>query len=522
MKPDVVIIGGGVAGLACGCYLQMNGYRTEILEMNNSPGGLCVAWDRGPYTFDGCMRWLVGTDPASMFYRVWKELGAIDGREVLHRNEILRVEGREGQVLSVSADLDQFARDCRRLAPEDTGLIDKLVRAARCCGSFDPPEKAMELMTIREKTWFGLQFLPMLWTLGMWMPRPLGSYVNAYRNPLLREVLMALAGHPRMSALVLVMVLSWRAGRNAGYVAGGSRAFTQGIATRYAGLGGVIRFNVPVSSVTVENNRATGVRCADGTDVRADTVVSCADAYTTIFKMLGGRYVTRQIRRLYQNGDVFPGLLQASFGINQSFPDAPQALSLPLSRPIKVDDLTRHDRMEVTVFGADSGFCPAGKTVMIVRLFTRFDYWAKLRDERPAEYTEAKEDLLRALVGVLDQRFSGVASRLEHADLATPATFARFTGNWQGSFQGWLPTPRILGRRLPRSLPGLKNFYLAGHWLDPGGGLPPAALSARYVAQVICARDGKVFTTTPACASTGVSANQSQSCGNPISSTNVS
>ena len=64
MKPDVVIIGGGVAGLACGCYLRMNGYRTEMLEMNDSPGGLCVAWDRGPYTFDGCLRWLVGTDPA--------------------------------------------------------------------------------------------------------------------------------------------------------------------------------------------------------------------------------------------------------------------------------------------------------------------------------------------------------------------------------------------------------------------------------------------------------------------------
>jgi len=318
--------------------------------------------------------------------------------------------------------------------------------------------------------------------------------------------LMTLAGHPRMSALVLVMVLSWRGGGDGGYVAGGSRAFIRGIASRYARLGGVIRFNAPVASVTVENGRATGVRCADGTAVPAGTVVSCADAHTTIFKMLGGRYVNRQVRHLYQNGEVFPGLLQASFGINQSFPDAPPALSLPLSRPIKVDDRTSHDRLEVGVFGAESGFCPAGKTVMIVRLFTRFDYWAKLRDERPAEYTEAKDALMRDIVGSLDRRFPGVASQLEHADLATPATFARFTGNWQGSFQGWLPTPRILRRRLPRSLPGLESFYLAGHWLDPGGGLPPAALSARYVAQMICARDGKPFTTSTACASTGVSA----------------
>ena len=55
----IVIIGGGIAGLACGCYLQMNGYRTEILETNTVPGGLCAAWDRGPYVFDGCLRWLL-------------------------------------------------------------------------------------------------------------------------------------------------------------------------------------------------------------------------------------------------------------------------------------------------------------------------------------------------------------------------------------------------------------------------------------------------------------------------------
>jgi phytoene dehydrogenase-like protein len=496
MKPDVVIIGGGVAGLACGCYLQMNGYRTEILEMNDAPGGLCVAWDRGPYTFDGCLRWLVGTDPASTFHRVWKELGAIDGREIVHPAEFLRVEGREGQVLSVTADLDQLTRDCQRIAPEDAKLIAKLVRAAGRCGPLDPPEKPVELMTVRDKAQMVRRFFPMLFTIGPWMHRSVASYAKLYRSLFLREVLLALAGHPRMSSLVLVMMLGWRAGKNAGYVAGGSRAFTQAIAARYARLGGVIRFNTPVASVIVENHCATGVRCADGTAVPAATVVSCGDAHTAIFKMLGGRYVTRQIRHLYKHCDVFPGLLQASFGINQSLADAPQALSLPLSRPLKVDDLTSHDRLEVGVFGANSGFCPDGKTVMIVRMFTRFAYWAELRDHRPADYTEAKGRLLREILAILEQRFPGVTGQVEHMDLATPATFARFTGNWQGSFQGWLPTPRILGRRLPRSLPGLKNFYLAGHWIDPGGGLPPAALSGRYVARMICARDGRRFTTT--------------------------
>ena len=498
MKPDVVIIGGGVAGLACGCYLQMNGYRTQILEMNDAPGGLCVAWDRGPYRFDGCLRWLAGTNPDTLFYRIWRELGGINGQEIRHQDEFLRVEGREGEVLRVTADLDQLARDCKQLSPADSRRIDELVRAARRCASLDAPENAMELMTIREKMAMMRQYLPMLWTVGTWMGRPVSAYAAGYHSRFLREVVMGLAGHPRMSSLVLVMMLGWRSRKNAGCIVGGSRVFTQGIAARYERLGGVFRFNSAAVSIQVENGRAAGVHCADGTYLPAADVVSCADAHTTIFKMLGERYVNRKVRHLYEKFEVFPGLLQVSLGIDCSFPDAPHGLSLPLSRPIRVDDVTSHDRFEIGIFAADSGLCPAGKTIMLVRMFSRYEYWAHLREQRPADYTEAKESLIREIVGILDQRFPGVAAHLEQSDLATPATFQRFSGNWQGSFQGWLPTPRSLGKRLPRSLPGLKNFYLAGHWLDPGGGIPQAAMSGRYVAQMICARDGKKFTSTTA------------------------
>jgi phytoene dehydrogenase-like protein len=42
----VIIIGAGIAGLSAGCYLQMNGYDTEIFELHNIPGGLCTGWKR--------------------------------------------------------------------------------------------------------------------------------------------------------------------------------------------------------------------------------------------------------------------------------------------------------------------------------------------------------------------------------------------------------------------------------------------------------------------------------------------
>jgi phytoene dehydrogenase-like protein len=496
-SPKILIIGGGMAGLACGSYLQMNGYRTEILEASAVPGGLCSAWNRGPYIFDGCLRWLVGTQPSSAFYRIWQELGAIAGRKIVNHDEVVRIEGADGRVLSVPADLDKLGHEFKRVAPEDAALIDQLLRAAKCCAPLEPPlEKPLELMTIFEKMKLGFAYLPMLPVIGHWKNLLITAYLKKYRNPFLREALLALAGDERVSALVLVMLLAFRSRLNTGFVVGGSQAFIRAIADRYARLGGMVRPHAQVVSVTVEQGRATGVRCADGTIAQGSTVVSCADGHATIFKMLDGRFVNKRILYVYRTCDLFPALIQISLGIGKTFMDAPHCLNLPLPQPLVVDNQTQHHRMEVTVFASDSALCPEGKTIMIVRLSSRCDYWMNLRHHRPDGYKMEKETILQKIICILDHRFPGLAQRVEFSDVATPATFVRHTGNWQGSYEGWLPTPRILGRRIPRTLPGLEDFYMAGQWVEPGGGLPSAALSGRYVAQMICARDGRAFTTT--------------------------
>ena len=495
----VIIIGGGVAGLSCGCYLQMNGIQSEILEMGTVTGGLCTSWDRGPYVFDGCLRWLFGMNPSSAFYQIWMELGAIADRKIMLHDEVVWMEGADGKNLSVPTDLDRLSSEFKRIAPEDSALIDELVRAARRCASLEPPlEKPLELMTWFEKMRLGWSYVPIVPVFLKWKGLPITKYLAKYRNDFLRETLLTLASDERMSALVLVMVLAFRSRRNTGFVVGGSRAFAEAIADRYGRLGGVIRYNTRVVSVRVENNHATGVNCADGTIVPASIVVSCADGHTTIFKMLAGRYVNKKLIRLYQQGELFPALIQVSLGINKTFPNTSQSISLPLTQPLAVDNQTRHSRMDVSVFGSDAGLCPEGRTVMTVRMPALYDFWIKLKQDNPQGYQAEKKAILQEVIGILDRRFPGLAEHLEQSDIATPATFVRYTANWQGSYEGWLPTPRIIGRRIPCTLPGLEDFYMAGHWVVVGGGLPSAALSGRYVAQMICAQNGKVFAATTA------------------------
>ena len=71
----VIIIGAGFAGLSAGIYARLNGYQVRIFEMHDKPGGLCTSWRRKGYTIDGCIHWLVGSNPKSAMNRSWQEVG---------------------------------------------------------------------------------------------------------------------------------------------------------------------------------------------------------------------------------------------------------------------------------------------------------------------------------------------------------------------------------------------------------------------------------------------------------------
>jgi len=127
-QKSITIIGAGVAGLSAGCYGQMNGYRTQIVEMHDNPGGLCTSWKRKGYTVDGCLHWLVGSRPGDNFHRIWEELGAVQGRQMFNHEEFLRVEGKGGKVFIVYCDVDRLQQHMKELAPPDSQVIEALTR----------------------------------------------------------------------------------------------------------------------------------------------------------------------------------------------------------------------------------------------------------------------------------------------------------------------------------------------------------------------------------------------------------
>lgn len=498
-RKKVIIIGAGIAGLSTGAYLQMNGYDTEIFEMGHLPGGVCTAWKRGDYTFDSCIHWLVGSSPLDDFHQIWQELGVIAGRRFIDFEELVRFEGHGHKTLVVYTDVDRFEKELLSHAPGDRAAISELTAAIRLFTRLKMPlDKPEELSSFWEKMMQTGRLLPYVPMLLRWRGKTLAEYAQRFQNQFLREALANCFGDDRFSAIVLPMALSWMHKKSAGYPIGGSLPVSRAIEKRYEGLGGKIQYGCRVKGITVSGGAAAGIVLEDGTAHAADIVVSAADGYATIYKMLGGKYLNATIDQAYRAKELFPPLVQISIGVGDALHGVPHAFSMPLARPFIVDNKTRASRIGVNVYNFDPTLAADGKTVVTILVPSVYEFWENLRVNNPHRYGVEKDRLAREVIGILDNRFPGFASWVETFDVATPATWARYTGNWQASFEGWLPTPRMLSTKFPKTLPGLNNFYMAGQWVQPGGGLPPAALSGRHVTQLICAQDKKPFTTSPA------------------------
>lgn len=107
----------------------------------------------------------------------------------------------------------------------------------------------------------------------------------------------------------------------------------------------------------------------------------------------------------------------------------------------------------------------------------------------------SKEQVADQVIELLDRRYPGLADQVEMRDVATPVTFERFTGNWQGSWMGWVCTPQVMSMHMSKTLPGLDSFYMIGTWIL-NSGTAFAATSGRHVTQIVCHEDNKPFVTT--------------------------
>ena len=498
MKKSIIIIGAGLSGLSAGCYGQMNGYSTRVFEMHDKAGGVCTGWKRKGYTIDGAMNWLMGTKPGSAFHNIWEELGAAQNWQIYNHNNYIIAEDKDGQRVTVPCQTDKLEILMTELYPEDRALIETFCQTVRRCSQLNMSlDKPQELYTPVDYIKL-IKELPVLSFIRKWGKTTLKEYADQFQSPLLKKIfgMSNEEGMHEMPAFTIPMLFSFLQNREAGYVTGGALALVSSIKNRYLNLGGELILNSRVDRIVVENNRAAGIILSDGTVHKADYIVSTADGHTTIFHMLEEKYINRKIHRYYNNLKLFPPLIYIGLGVNRNFDDIPAALNgllIPLEKPVSIAGRERKD-LSVLVYNFDPTLAPENCTVLIVPIKTEYRFWQELYQNRE-QYKAEKERIADTVITLLDKTFPGLTSQIEVRDIATPMTWVRYTGNREGSYEGWMITPDTFMMHMKKTLPGLKNFYMAGQWVNPGGGMSTAVMSGNHTIQLICHKDRKKFLT---------------------------
>jgi len=289
-------------------------------------------------------------------------------------------------------------------------------------------------------------------------------------------------------ALVVLMVLGYL---EKGYLSrpvGGTAAFRDALSRAYFEQGGEAMLGVTVEEIVVRDGRAQGVRLGDGSLLESDVVISTSSAPETVLRLLDSRYEAATTHERLQNWKLFDPIVLASFGVASPQKDAPALLIVDRVEPFLVGRRLT-ESMYVRTCNDDPCFAPTGHSVVQAMLATDYDWWARGR----SEHDEAKREVAETVLQKLDAVFPGLRDTVRTIDVATPLTYWNLARSWRGAYEGWMPSADSFFNNIKKTLAGLDGFYMAGQWVEPGGGVPTAVLSGRQVVQLLCHDDGHSF-----------------------------
>ncbi len=491
IKKKAIIVGAGIAGLSAGCYLQINGYDTEIFEAHSVPGGLCTAWSREGYLIEGCIHGLLGSSSTHPLYRHWNELIEMDKLEFVDADIKHLYLLEKGRKFIQYANLDKLQKSMIEIASEDKVVISEFIRDIKRIQSiqmsFDKPKEFLDLQGKLKM----LTALPLIPVMKKWVNVSAQEFSKRFKNPLMQDVVK----HFSSPILFEMFILSEMDLKRCGYPTIGSLEFSKLFEKKYLVYGGKVHYKSKVCKVLIEDNRAVGIVLQNGEKHYADIVVSATDGKATVFDLLEGKYISEIVKKEYHKANLNPSKIQVSLGVNNTFEDWPHTVKIVLSSPYSISDGSEYNSFDILIYNDVKGLAPENKTLLVIQLDTKNgEYWSTLRNIDKEKYQMEKKNIAEDLISILDRKIGDIKSTIEMIDVATPATYIRYTGNWKGSIQGWANENIFKANPFKKELPGLKNFFMIGQWVEPGGGVPNAFKSGRDLAQIVCKKDRKRFT----------------------------
>jgi phytoene dehydrogenase-like protein len=501
---DLVVIGGGMGGLATAALAQRLGLRTALLEAHTKLGGCAGYFGRGPFTFDVGATALMGLRTGEPVGDMLDVLGVPFSAEPTRSYRVHLPDRR----LDIVADSGRFIEASVEAFPSVEGgsatgqrrfwrfqeVVGRAVFAAAAAVPRLPARSLGDLLHdlgilgpvgLLAASTSLLTVQDVLRLLGLGGNTPFRSLVAM----LLQDT--AQAGPETVPfANAAACLHAYRGGMSR--PRGGMRALVTGIGRRFVELGGDLRTATPVDRVeavvprTGDDDREAGsgagfvvvTRRRDRLRAREVAFNLPLDLATRLLdRPLSGR-LARAERKSRAAWSAFTGYLAIE---RDAVPD-----DTPLFHQVlQCYDRPLHDGNNVLVSLSpveDQGYSPPTVRVATLSTHTRPADWDDLDAQaHRAKKSEYEDRLLAALARALPD----APSALAHAEFASPRSFRRYTRRTAGAVGG-APVSRSNSNFLavgPDILgPGL---WVVGDSVFPGQGTMATVLSAIRVVERI-------------------------------------
>ena len=484
---SAIVIGSGFGGLAAAVRLAARGYRVTVLEKLDAPGGRGYVYRRDGFTFDA------GPTIITAPY-LFEELWALCGRRLsddvtlLALDPFYDVRFDDGHVFRYTADLEAMRAQVAAIEPRDVAGFDRFLENSRRIY-----EVAFDALADQPFHQVGtlLRAAPDLVRLGGY--RSVYAEVSRFfRSEKLRLLFsfhpLLIGGNPFTTTAYYCLIAHLERSYGVHYAMGGTGALVRGLVGLLEGRGGTLRCNAEVEQILVEQGRARGVRLASGEELRADVVVSNADAAWTYSRLLAHhprrRWTDAKLRRASYSMSLFVWY----FGTSRRWEDCYHHTMVlgPRYRDL-LDDIFRRKRLadDFSLYlhrpsANDPAMAPPGCDSFYVlspvpHLQSGTDWPARAESYRAAIERRLEQTML-----------PGLGSSIVTSHVLTPLDFEQRLSSVNGAAFAMEPKLFQSAWFRPHNLSEeVAGLYLVGAGTHPGAGLPGVLSSARIVDKLV-------------------------------------
>ena len=483
-RADAVVIGAGIAGLTAAAVLARDGAEVLVAERHNVVGGCASFYRRDGYRFDVGATLVSGFGAHGVHRRLFERFEVdvradrVEPAMIVHLPDATvtrygddRWSGERQRVFGAAAE-PFWARQERvaDLAWDFSARFPMLPVDRRglagALGAFRP------------------RHLPLLAALG----RPLAQLFDAAPDPRLRgfvdaQLLITAQTDAGGADLAYGATALDLAREGTFHLADGPSTIATALARVVRQAGGRIAYRATVETILLDpRGRVAGVRFASGRTVATRTVVGALPLPNVAALLPAPPPFAQALRAQPQRWGAFMAYLALPPGV---VPD-----DLALHHQV-FGDYDRPLGEGNTVFCSFSGpgeDARAREGGRALTMSTHTDVAAWERAFSDGSYSRRKTVYAKRLQAALERVVPGAWSRARFVDLATPHTFAHFTGRARGLVGGVPQTPwsASLGAFSHRS--GIPGLVLAGDTVFPGQSTVGASISGVAAARAAGAR----------------------------------